>query len=179
MTTLCSNASGKSFFGKLLGQYVRKEHKIEVMNVGMAFRTESGVARCFVFGDESDSSTGMLSYKAVQGGIRTCRGRENDHVLFLDEPDIGLSEEFQGALGRVIAEFASDIPDKTKLFGVVTHSRRLIRHLLPIKPHHVRLGDEMKLADVVDFTPAEVKGLEEIALKRFRSICRICDGKKK
>jgi hypothetical protein len=175
------NASGKSFVSKLLGGYVRKNFEYEVMRVGMEFRTGgygSHIMKALVYGDEGSNSTGLNSYHVVRTGISTCRDREKPHLFILDEPDVGLSESFQGALGRVIAEFAADLPKHTAAFGVVTHSRRLARHLLPLRPHHIRCGDSLTLQEVVerepeDLTPEEVERLDKAGIDRFRALAKL------
>jgi ATPase subunit of ABC transporter with duplicated ATPase domains len=172
------NASGKSFVSKLIAAYVRKEHKLECMNVGMAFRTTPGIGRALVFSDDGDHSTGLNSYGAIEGGLRTCRQRETPHILILDEPDIGLSEGFQGAVGMRLAEFASNLPEHTVGFGVVTHSRRLLRHLEPLRPHHLRCDDKLTLKQVVendpdDLTPSDIETARATGLKRWRAINKL------
>lgn len=175
------NASGKSFVSKLFAAYTKKTFGLEAMHVGMQHRTQ-GYMKSFVWGDESYNSTGINSYHAVKGGISTCRSRETEHVVILDEPDVGLSEAFQGALGKLIADFALALPEKTLAFGVVTHSRRLLRHLLPLWPHHIRCGDKLTLDEVVatepaDLTPEEVEAVDRAGIDRFRAIQKLINEK--
>ena len=159
------NSSGKSFLGKFFEQLVHSGEwgKIEVMRISMQLRTSQGFERTFIFGDESENATGVLSLGTVKAGISTCKKRENDHILFLDEPDIGLAESYQGALGKLIAQFASDLPDKTKALCIVTHSRRIVRHLAPLNPHFLRLGDKLTLEEFLIEPPdREIEDLETL-----------------
>lgn len=174
------NASGKSFVSKLIDQYARHEYDIEVMNVGMGFRTRQGIARSLVFGDEGDSSTGLNSYSAVRGGLSTCEQRTTPHMLILDEPDIGLSESFQGGLGLLLAQFARKMPQHTYGLGIVTHSRRLLAHLDPLRPHHLRCGDELLLRQVIarepkDLAPHEIEAAQARGTAQRRAIQKVID----
>lgn len=177
------NASGKSLFAKLAAQvlYERKP-SIEAILVGMRLRTQGGIERAFIFGDEGTSSTGNISVGTVLGGIRTARGREHDHALLLDEPDIGLSEGYQSAVGEALASFASGLPEHTQLLLVVTHSRRILAKLLPLCPHHVRFGDQRTLQEVVawvepDRSAADLEKLREQTVEGLRRVSRLTQGK--
>jgi hypothetical protein len=168
------NASGKSLFGRIINGLCSRR-KIECMRLGMERRSEGGFARAMMYGDESWESTGVISVKNIMGAFKTCKGRENEHFLFLDEPDIGLSEAYQGGLGKFIAQFAADMPSLTLGFVIVTHSRHLLRPLLPLKPHHVRCGDKRTLQSVAEDTPTpktadELIALPEAGLRLFREI---------
>lgn len=176
------NASGKSFLARLLSGRAKKIHDFEPIRVGMELRTQPGIIRSFVFGDESWESTGMISLGAVLGGIRTAQSRTNSHCLIFDEPDIGLSEGYQAAMGKLLAEFVEKLPESTKICGIVTHSRRLVKQLIRLKPHFVRVGDTMSLEEFMgepaDKSIEDVKALQETALERFRALTRLIDAQK-
>jgi energy-coupling factor transporter ATP-binding protein EcfA2 len=176
------NASGKSFFAKVAEALTRQTYETEFMRVGMERRTAGGFASAFMFGDESWQSTGQISVNAVMGGLSTCRKREKNHVLCLDEPDIGLSEEYQAAMGETLARFAEDLPEKTRGLIVVTHSRHLLRPLLRLQPIHLRVGEPMTLEEYVNrpMTPRPVEDLEtlgERAVEIFRVINDLMSGR--
>jgi hypothetical protein len=138
------NASGKSLLRRLAGAAC-KAKRIEFMPVSMEFRTgqQFGMGRVFVYGGtEMENSTGENSSRSVVGGIRTCRAREAPHVIFWDEPDIGMSDGYARGMGRSIAEFAAAIPEHTVAAFVVTHRKSLVRELLAADPHVVFMGDE-------------------------------------
>ena len=138
------NATGKSLLRRLAGAACKAKH-IEFMPISMEFRTgqQFGVGRAFVYGGtEMENSTGENSSRSVVGGIRTCRARENPHVIFWDEPDIGLSDGYARGMGRAIAALAQDTPEHTVAAFVVTHRKALVRELLAVNPHVVFTGDE-------------------------------------
>lgn len=169
------NATGKSFFSRIANLILKRDYNLAAYRVGMDYRTGSGVARCFVFsGDENEDSTGVLSINAIQGGLRTCQKHDQDHFMIFDEPDIGLSESYQGAVGKLFAKFAGSVPERTKLFVVVTHSRRIVRQLLPLKPHHVRIGDKMTLAEFMADPPdKEIEDLDTLQESARDLYCKI------
>jgi hypothetical protein len=84
------NAGGKSLVCRFLDAKSRDESgkRVEFMRVGMGLRTQSGIQRAMMFGDEERESTGRISSDAVVGGMETCRRRDTPHILCLDEPDI-------------------------------------------------------------------------------------------
>lgn len=171
------NASGKSLFIRLLGELAKRK-KMERIVIGVAFRTTPDIARAFVFGDERENSTGNNSVNAILGGFRTAKGREHRTFLAFDEPDIGLSEEYQSTLGNAFLEFAQDFPEKVVLV-ISTHSRRVLQPLLEAHAHHVRMGDELSLREVVDRVPPRLGGIKELEelrdlnLSRFRKVCSL------
>lgn len=177
------NGTGKSFLAKVLASMAANDFKTECMVVGMAKRTQGGVERAMIFGSEADSSTGHISLRVARTGMRTCESRTSPHILLLDEPDFGLSEGYQGALGQLLAEFATKLPAYTVAFGICTHSRRLLRHLEPLNPHHLRLGgDRLTLSQVIagaepDFTLAEIEALAEQSRERFQAIEKLIPKK--
>jgi hypothetical protein len=157
------NASGKSFLVRGLGQMMRDAHpKLEILAVTMSLRSQGGMARAFLFGDEQRESTGRSSIKAVLAGIRACRERQHDHVLILDEPDIGLAESYAGALGSYLAAFVEDMPVRTLGVVVVTHSRPLVHGLLPAGPASIRVGDDLRPLEHWLREGPIPRGLEEI-----------------
>jgi len=133
-----------------------------------------------VYGDESWESTGVLSSRTILTGTSTCRGRKSKHAIFWDEPDLGLSDAWAAGAGRHIREFAGDFPRNTVAAFVVTHSKALVRELLPAKPTYLHLGKEpseapQSLAEWVEHQP-EARDLEELgkeSRERFKMIQHI------
>ena len=158
------NASGKSLYRRIV-QLLCRNAKIECLAPSMEVRTSPGMGRAFVYsGSEDVDSTGALSASSILSGISTCQGRTEDHVLFLDEPDIGLSDEYAAGAGQTIAEFIRNISPRTKAVFVVTHSRALVRELMPLDPHYVHLGEESAPATLEDWInrPITPKSLSEL-----------------
>lgn len=123
------NASGKSLAVRLLSSWLNEE-KVEPLQVSMRYRTQAGIHRAFMFGPfgDAEDSTGNVSVNAIQGAVRTARGRESAHWLFFDEPDIGLSEGYAWAMGAFLAQAVNEGPGpRTQGVVLVTHSRELVR----------------------------------------------------
>ncbi len=96
------NAGGKSFFRRVASSIARlPENKMEVIPISMEGRRQVAYNVClaFVYGDEEHDATGVNSIRTVLTGISTCQGRETDHVVIWDEPDIGLSEGNAASVG--------------------------------------------------------------------------------
>lgn len=173
------NAGGKSFYRRILTAVAHK-NKIESIPISMEGRRQVAynIGLTFVYGDEQVDATGVNSIRTVLTGISTCKGREKDHMIIWDEPDLGLSEGNAASVGRAIAEFAADTPKLTQAAIVITHRKALVRELLPAKPHYVYLGGEdspATLAEWVDAPPV-IRPLQEVldgAHKRFQAINKI------
>lgn len=182
------NASGKSFFCKYLRAILNADRqtwgRIEIMDGGMHRRTRAGIERAFMYGDEERESTGDLSLCFVLTGLRTCRGRETAHILSLDEPDVGLSEGYQMALGDLLHGFAKDLPQHTTGLIIVTHSRPIIERLAPLAPHFVRVGEDARttaewLSDGP--TPRSIEELQSLhgqSFRRMQAIQAILDARR-
>lgn len=182
------NAGGKSFFGRYLGVGVasrKDECRIEYLPVTMGMRTASGLHRVFMFpGEEGRESTGRISIAAVLGALRTCRGRSEPHWLLLDEPDVGLSESYQRALGETLRQFAVELPETTAGLVVVTHSRILASEFTGADPTMIRVGSDLRptrewiAQGDLPRSVADVENLSTVALHRMRAIARIMDARK-
>lgn len=180
-----SNASGKSFAVKVLAAWLGHETpKVEALQVSMKYRTMAGIHRCFMFGalgDEQDS-TGSVSMVAVEGGLRTARGRDTPCWLMLDEPDTGLSEEFTPAMGEYLARAANEgLGEHCHGLVVVSHSRALLRELaatLTVRPHFVHVDEAPNT--LADWLAAprrrsieELRALPTTSVERFRALNKI------
>jgi hypothetical protein len=136
---LGDNATGKSVFRNVITALGRKSD-VEVMGLSMQGRTQIGIVRGMIYGDEGSDSTGRNSVSTVVTGIRTSQGRENEHALFWDEPDIGLSDNAAAGIGVRIGTFIEEAPEKLVGAFVVTHRRYLVEHLVAAKPHVIFTG---------------------------------------
>jgi energy-coupling factor transporter ATP-binding protein EcfA2 len=169
------NASGKSFFARLFSAYCKARMNTECMRFGMDRRTESGIASAMMYGDETWESTGVISVRNLFGAEHNSRKRQNPHFVVFDEPDIGLAESYQAAVGKFIADFVKTLSELARGVVVVTHSRAILRELLPLHPHHLRCGDERTLKSVVEEDPVsktieELRGLPEHGGELFRRL---------
>jgi hypothetical protein len=171
------NASGKSVARRIISQICREvEPRIEPMAVSMQGRTGGGMANAFIYGDEGFESTGQVSARTVTTGIATCRNRKNPHMVFWDEPDLGLSDSWAAGVGVAIAEFSQSLPEMTKGVFVVTHSKALVTQLLSVPHHYVHFGDDKKHpADLTAWCNKPVRSrsiekLADISRKRYQAI---------
>lgn len=136
------NASGKSLFVRSLAAVGLERDRILPVSVSIRERTESGVKKAIMFGEEHDQSTGANSAKVCETAFKNL-DRPEGSILILDEPEIGLSEDYARAMGEFIS--SQDIPDSCLGVVVVTHSRPLVAGVLDgLKgnetPTHVELS---------------------------------------
>lgn len=180
------NASGKSFVTDMLGHWVRAEKpSVEFLGVSMRSRTRAGMHRCFMYGPFGDEdSTGSVSTIALTGGLRTARERTSPCLLQLDEPDLGLAEEFGYAMGQWIAqEDPTQVNPKCRGLIVVTHSRELVNGLLEnaaLTPHFLHLGrPSLTLEDWLKAPQRrgldELQELSSFSIEQYRAIKKLLD----
>lgn len=175
------NATGKSFFRRLYQLIFRDYCKIECMHLSQQGRSSGGITRAFIYGDESWESTGDISGRTVTTGIKTCISRENKHAIIWDEPDIGLSDSYSAGIGVEIRKFVENLPELTFGVIVITHSKHLIKELLPLNPHHLRLGDNKSLQSYLKerVKPKYINTLRDRADETFKKIQSIINEKDK
>lgn len=169
MVILGENATGKSLFRRLVASLCHYScvPKVECIHVSMEGRAgpdATGGIRSFIYGSEQWNATGVNTARLVTTGISTSLGRTEPHVLFWDEPDTGLSDDYAADAGRRIANHAVNAPvEYLKAAFVVTHRRSLVEALLPVKPHALFLGEE-KWADIPSWLgrPAQHRSLDEL-----------------
>lgn len=181
------NASGKSLAFMIinqLGRSLAKQDKVEleVMDIGMGRRTRSGIEKGFIFGDENIDSTGNISIKVMQTAVANSRKREGFHYLMLDEPDIGVGEGYHNAIGRYLAEFAGELPEKCLGLVVATHSRRIAEKLLDAGASSLRLGGDLRPVREwvrdgdIEKSVEELIALKDVSLERFRAVSAMLKG---
>ncbi len=153
------NACGKSLVRKMLSTYYHDD-KIEYLHISQEGRScSSGLQRAMIYGDEGEDSTGYNSVKMTLKALTSSKNRTQRHAIFLDEPDIGLSDEYAVSLGMRIAEYCSNPNPLLEGFWVVTHNKKLIQPVA--KPHHLRLGDCKTLKEWMEesIIPADLEDL--------------------
>jgi hypothetical protein len=189
VVVLGPNAAGKSLFRRVIGGICggsSSGNRIEFIGLSQEFRQCGGVATAFVYGDESWEASGAISANSVVGGIVTCRGRMSDHVIFWDEPDLGLSDEYAAGAGVEIADFALDMPEHTLAAFVVTHRAVLVRELLRARPHYLYIGSGRGAAPASirawlgrPIRPAKLETLRKEGTAHLRAFARVLDQAKK
>lgn len=178
------NGSGKSFIRKYVQTvYIKKaDIKIEVIHISMSARTgcdfSSGFVKSFIYGDEREDSTGYNSVNIVQGAIRTSRDRDNKHVIILDEPDTGMSEEMSAGIGKLISDFMKDKPENLLGLYIISHSRYLLKQLLCHNPNHLNTSgtetlEEYLNREVIPFT--DFDSFQESCRSKYVKISKIID----
>lgn len=181
------NGGGKSFFRRLITLVAREDWKgVECIHLSMEARAGSlmyGPARSLVYGDEGRSSTGELSGNVVLTGIRTCQKRSRSHLIYWDEPDVGMGEDEAAGTGQVLREFMSNLPEHTRCVFITSHSRALVRELASLRPHFLYLGEDphkapQNLAEWLSkpIHPVHPETLRTAALDRFRAIQAILNS---
>lgn len=179
------NASGKSFLRRVIGAIcAQAEKKTEYIPISMEGRRNVGMMPwlSMVYGDESWQATGVNSTGTVTTGIRTSQGRTERHVVFWDEPDLGLSDSWAAGMGVKFAEFSRKPPKHLVGCFVVTHNKALVAQLLDTNPHYLHVGTPPEKAPQslqewfeAPVKPKDLDTLGEQAHKRFKAIQAILD----
>lgn len=128
MFVVGTNASGKSIIGKIIEMIAREDNLIK-RSCSMRNRTSGEFGQRMIFGKEDDNSTGVNSINATIMGLKSTISEKNS-VLILDEPDLGLAEEYSSALGQFIAKIVNENNENIGLILVITHSKNLIKSAL-------------------------------------------------
>lgn len=177
------NASGKSFFRRVI-QGVCSLTKIECMHLSMEGRRSVAYnpQLIFVYGAEDYQSTGEISSRTVTTAIRSSKDRESKHLIFWDEPDIGLSDDWSASMGAAIRDFGAEAPAKLIAAVTVTHSKPLLQQLVSAKPHTVIFGEDSpdSLEEYLS-RPPRVRSLEDLSEeshRRFKLIQPIINERK-
>jgi hypothetical protein len=166
-----SNASGKSLVGRIV-ELVASEEKIPKRSCSMRNRTSGEFGQRLVFGSEDDSSTGENSVHASIIGLKSTVDSEKSAVLVLDEPDLGLADEYSAALGQHIARTVNEHHEKLGLIVVITHSHPLIDAAIteltvPFSKMHV--GDASISFDEWRARPFQAATIEELMNLKHKS----------
>jgi len=170
------NAVGKSMFRRVFCTFLKKRN-LEVIHLSQEGRGDGGFIRAMVYGDEGREATSVISAKTLVNGLRTSRGRESNHVLLYDEPEIGMAEEMQAGAAQWLAEELRSWPDKLSGIVVMTHSRYFVRELVRLpKSKFICLGGGHPTADAWldrEIEPVGPKDVIELGLRTFRRLSKI------
>ncbi|AFU88114.1 putative ATPase domain protein [Caulobacter phage CcrColossus] len=178
------NASGKSLLFRSMAAWVKKDYKVTGITISIRERTDSTVPfrRSFMFGEESEKSTGANSFQVIEAGLRNAEGGGHGQtLLMLDEPEIGLSDGYARALGEYLGQRALTLTDACQGLVVVTHSHSLVRGAvegLKTAPTFVHVGSQPKPLDewlgTTEYrTVEDLSKLGDLALERWRAIQKL------
>lgn len=176
------NASGKSFFRRVV-MGVCQQRKVECMHISMQGRRQSHIFNSFIYGSEDYDSTGKNSARTVSTGIKTSHDRENSHVLFWDEPDLGMSDTWAASTGEAIANFGAEAPNHLVYAFVVTHNRAMIKQLVKAKPHVLIFDDGEVYGSLSSYLDREIttyplSELDARCQRRFKLIQAVLNERK-
>lgn len=180
------NASGKSFVRRVVQGVHAQEKRTEVINISMEARRTVAYnpMLAFVYGDESWESTGDNSSQTILGAMKTSAAREEEHSIFWDEPDLGLSDGWAACAGREIARFMKKPPEHLLGAYIVTHSKPLASELVKSNPIFIFVGETPRVESLQDWLarPAPVyeslAELGEIGHKRFLALEKLVPKKR-
>lgn len=137
LVVIGDNATGKSFITATLLAAGNGWHNINGYNVSMGRRTSDGMEKLFVYGDETQESTGATTLKSIIGAFNNIKSYAEDKetsskmLLILDEPTLGLSLGYEKAMGKFIAQQFNEMKDIENVVGVVvvTHSKSMVKQI--------------------------------------------------
>lgn len=174
------NAVGKSMFRRAFCGFLKKR-KLEVIHLSQEGRGDAGFVRAMVYGNESNEATSVISAKTLVNGLRTSRGREKNHVLLYDEPEIGMAEEMQVGAAQWLAEELRSWPDKLSGIIVMTHSRHFVRELIQLpRSGFICLGGRYSTADAWlnrEIKPVGPEAVIKLGLRTFRKLTKILNAR--
>lgn len=166
-----SNASGKSLVGRIV-ELVSSEAGFPKRSCSMRNRTSGEFGQRLVFGSEDDSSTGENSVHASIIGLKSTVDSAKTAVLVLDEPDLGLADEYSAALGQHIAQTVNEHHEKLGLIVVITHSHPLIDaaiNALTVPFSKMHVGDANISFDEWRSRPFQAATIEELMNLKHKS----------
>jgi len=182
---LDQNAAGKSLARRTISVLCNVETPtIECINPSMERRTTSGIERAFMYANEKTHSTGAISATALTTAIRTSTNRRNPHLLFLDEPDTGMSDDLAAGSALDLLDYLAEPNPYLVGVIVVTHCKAMVRQLSPPEaaemPHLAFLGASLPesleawwSAPVIPIRPETIR---TDALARFREVAEFMQG---
>jgi len=104
------------------------------------------------------------------------KGTRKSHWLIFDEPDVGLGKGYRIALGKLFAEFATDLPVNTSGFIVVTHAREVASAMIAVGASSVRVGDDLRPVSAwlrdgdLPKSIEDLEGLSKRSINRRRAV---------
>ncbi len=174
------NASGKSLIRKVMTAEYHYSKKF-LLHLSQEARTTSGIPRAFIYGTEEYDSTGYNSIRTFITAIENIKVKTEPTGLFIDEPEIGCSEDVQLSLGEHLAKEFDSMTSLDCCY-VVTHSKAFVEPLMSLNPSCLSLVENLTLESWLDKKPTSVD-LQQVIKNgqdMWRKIEKIIEeGKKK
>ena len=184
---LGGNAAGKSLLRRLI-QSLCQHEKVRVLHLSMEKRcggSFGAIERTLIYGAEDEDSTGTNSATTVLTSIRTSKEWEDPHVIFYDEPDVGLSDEYAAGCAEAMADyFAAPSPKLVGAF-VVSHRREMMKRFERTNPRVLFVGPKdnapasLKAWLERDIKAANPSDLKEEAITRWREVGKFLRERRK
>ncbi len=157
--------------------------------LGLSMEGRGASFASLAYGLESHHSTGANSARTVLRVLETVAARPWPTVLYLDEPDLGMSVRCAAGIGITIRDFIATLETQAPLAQAVfvtSHSPALVRALAGLEPHYVYLGDAEgpptlgdwiadQESDPPPIAPGELKATSQ---RRFLQIRTLIRGKR-
>jgi hypothetical protein len=121
-----NNSSGKSLLRREL-QAACNDVDLETLDLSMELRShEDAELRGEYYGNEEILSTGVISISSVLRLIGASKNEKRKHVIILDEPDVGLSDEVAAGVALELVSFLQEAPSKLVGVLLITHRRAML-----------------------------------------------------
>lgn len=132
------NGSGKSLLVEYFRGWAKHHAKASTMcvsireRVGGGLDDMAGMKKTFMFGDETEQSTGATSVSVAERAFTSLKtwceeSPDKDFLMVLDEPEIGLSHAYASAMGQHLAKCFQDVGSSRANLIVVTHNQALAK----------------------------------------------------
>lgn len=136
------NASGKSFFVKQIKAYASQKN-IKQYHMGLLSRTaslyEAHSEHFWSLVPEDIASTGENSSVLLLNGIEGFSKQNEETIILLDEPALGLSTEYKQVVANYLVEFSQRTSKKLKGLFVCSHDHQILSALEEITHNHILL----------------------------------------
>lgn len=148
------NASGKSLLLKVLKNYAKKTFNIKSIMVSLKEQLnplgvdQTEQRRMVCLKDDLNYSTGVSSVESVKRSFDIMKKwtQDSDTIILLEEPEIGLAQGYEYALGQFIAENTLKEKDNEAFSGliIITHSKNVMKGILEqgVEPIFINMGKD-------------------------------------
>ena len=82
--------------------------------------------------------------------IQTSKGRDNNHLIILDDIDGPLSDNAAVGVADEIIDYCKSPSEHLCFFAITTHRRSILARFADAGTNHIRVGDELSLREVVN-----------------------------